>query len=154
MHVSKHKTPLRPCFVERCPHCKRIGEFWLVRHFGSVGPFSGTGYGIACGACGFEKMITKPEAKRFQQLAENYKRLLEGLISLEAFERVMEAAQFEVIRQIRKEAKFWLCEGCKEENPMTFSECWSCGRPANNLPPETIGEQKLPDVGGGYAWEQ
>jgi hypothetical protein len=153
MHVSKSRRPLKPCFVEQCPHCRRVGEFWLVELSGSVGPFAGIGYSVACKACSFEKLVSKPDAKRLDTLAADYAQLLAGLWSVEAFQARVDAARLPAVDQIRAEAKAWRCATCTEDNPMSFEVCWKCG--ASSPVPSAAPSQppRLPDVGGCYAWE-
>jgi hypothetical protein len=127
MHISKSRRPLKPCFIERCPHCRRIGEFWLIQLSGHVGPFGGTGYSVACIACQFEKLISNADAEKFDRLAGKYQQVVGGLVSIEAFEKTIDGMALRAIDEIRKEGRVWMCAKCEEENPQTFDSCWQCG---------------------------
>jgi hypothetical protein len=153
MHVSKSRRWLKPCFVEQCPHCRRVQEFWLVELAGSVGPIIGTGYSIACKACSFEKLVAKAEAKQLDALAQDYSRLIAGLCTTDVFQARVDAARLPAIEQIRAAARAWDCPQCGEENPLSFELCWKCG--AASPVPATPGsdEPRLPDVGGRHPWE-
>jgi len=153
MIVSQSRRPLKPCFMERCPHCRRIGEFWLVELSGYVAPvFGGVGYSIACAACNFEKLIDNAEAEIFKVLAGQYRRVLDGLLSVEAFEKEMGEAHLVSLEEIKNESIGWICPKCSEENPLTFDMCWQCGTPSPR--PSSDSELlRVPDVGGRYAWE-
>ena len=154
MHVSKSRHPLKPCFVEQCPHCRRIGEFWLVQLSGHVGPFGGTGFSIACISCRFEKLVSDADAQRFQRLADRYREVSCGLLTIQAFEEAIEAAHLSVIDEIRAEGKVWVCGKCEEENPETFDLCWQCGSASPKAgSPRDPEPPRLPDVGGRYEWE-
>lgn len=153
MHVSKSRHWLRPCFVELCPHCRRIGEFWLTELSGQVALFGGTGYGVACRACSFEKLVSKAEAQRLATLAQEYDRLIAGQCSSDAFQAQVDATQVPAIEQIRAEAQTWRCTSCAEKNPPSFDLCWKCGVASphpNQRPSES---PRLPDVGGRHPWE-
>jgi hypothetical protein len=153
MHVSKSRRLLKPCFVEQCPHCRRVGEFWLVELSGSVGPFAGIGYSVACKACSFEKLVSNAEAKRLDALAHDYSQLIAGFWTVEAFHARIDALRLPALEQIKAEARAWRCTTCTEENPMSFDLCWKCGG-ASPVPSNSAPESpKLPDVGGRYAWE-
>jgi rubrerythrin len=153
MHVSKSRRLLKPCLVEQCPHCRRIEEFWLVELSGQVSFIGGVGYSIACQHCSFEKPLAKPDAVKLDALAGQYRALLEKRIPLESFEREVVAMQLKAIQEIRNEGRVWRCANCKEENPTTFETCWKC---SSESPVKSTGSPsppRLPDLGGGHAWE-
>lgn len=153
MHVYKSRRPLKPCLVEQCPHCQRIGEFWLVELSGGVGIFSGFGYSLACKACDFEKLVNKAEAARLETLAHDYSQCVAGLWSVEAFQARVDAERLPAIEQIRAEARVWRCTQCTEENPASFDLCWKCGAVSPVAGPAGPDSPRLPDVGGRHPWE-
>jgi len=137
--------------MERCPHCRRIGEFWLVVSSGSIGIYGGVGYSIACGACNFEKLIDNAEAKKYDALAGWYRQVLGGLMSVEAFEKEMREMRLKSLEEIKRESGGWICQKCSEENPLTFDVCWQCGAPSPH--PASSEDLHMPDVGGRHPWE-
>jgi hypothetical protein len=154
MHISKSRRPVTPCLVERCPHCRRTGEFWLIELAGQVGPFFGTGFSLACGTCNFEKLLSDRDAKKLSHLATRYRQFTAGEISPTVFDQDLAAANLRAIEEIQKESLVWICPKCQEENPPTFDSCWNCGgespaptRPADDSPPQ------LPEMGGKLPWE-
>ena len=154
MHVSKSRRPLKPCFVEQCPHCRSVGEFWLIELAGSVAIFGGVGYSVSCIRCGFEKLLSNADAGKMAAVAEHYARLLAGGLTLNQFDRELEGAGLKAVREIRNEARVWVCGTCNEENPLNFESCWKCGAQSPHPPDSKPAPPRLPDLGGGYAWEK
>jgi hypothetical protein len=154
MHISKSRRLLKPCFIERCPHCRRTDEFWLVELSGQVGFIGGTGYSIACKQCDFEKPISKADAKIFDAIAQEYRDVKAGLLAVDAFQARIDARKLPVMEQLRAEARSWNCEKCSEENPSSFDLCWKCGAVSPVPSSDAPQAPELPDVGGRHPWEQ
>jgi len=133
IHGQTIEEPLFACFPEMCPHCHQTTEFWLVRvtgtAFAGIIPvfLGGTEHLLRCPLCRFARYLQKGEEKSYQRVAELFGQVQKGQLQIADFFKQMESLHVPTLRQIHREAAFWVCESCKEDNPKNFSECWKCG---------------------------